>query len=33
MAYLSTQFKKETGMTPSQFKQLKQSNRRLLDSL
>ncbi len=30
-AYLSTQFKKETGMTPSAFKKMKQPNRSNLD--
>ncbi|EOZ95798.1 putative regulatory protein [Indibacter alkaliphilus LW1] len=32
-AYLSTQFKKETGMTPSQFKKMHSPDRRHLDSL
>lgn len=32
-AYLSTQFKKETGMTPSQFKSSHQPGHRNLDSL
>ncbi|NQW36219.1 MAG: helix-turn-helix transcriptional regulator [Flavobacteriales bacterium] len=32
-AYLSSQFKKETGMTPSMFKRLKHPNRQSLDSL
>ncbi|MBL4709114.1 MAG: helix-turn-helix transcriptional regulator [Flavobacteriales bacterium] len=32
-AYLSTQFKKETGMTPSAFKKMKQSNRSNLDTI
>lgn len=32
-AYLSTQFKKETGMTPSEFKKLQSPGHRHLDSL
>lgn len=31
VAYLSSQFKKETGMTPSEFKKNSQENRRTLD--
>jgi len=33
VAHLSTQFKKETGMSPSQFKKLKIPNHQSLDSL
>ncbi|MEQ9289562.1 MAG: AraC family transcriptional regulator [Cyclobacteriaceae bacterium] len=33
VAYLSTQFKNETGMTPTEFKKLKKPDRRSLDSL
>jgi AraC family transcriptional regulator len=33
VAHLSNQFKKITGFTPSQFKKLKEHNRRQLDSL
>jgi AraC-like DNA-binding protein len=33
VAYLSSQFKKETGMTPTQFKQLKKPGHNHLDSL
>jgi len=33
VAYLSSQFKKETGMTPTQFKKQKKPNRNHLDSL
>jgi AraC-like DNA-binding protein len=33
VAHLSTQFKKETGMSPSEFKKLKDSNRNALDSI
>ena len=33
VAYLSTQFKNETGMTPSDFKKMKNPNRRTLDSI
>ena len=33
VAYLSTQFKKETGMTPSEFKKDKKSLRKSLDKL
>ncbi|MGB1268399.1 MAG: helix-turn-helix domain-containing protein [Flavobacteriaceae bacterium] len=33
VAHLSTQFKKETGMSPSQFKKLKNPNLKFLDSL
>jgi AraC-like DNA-binding protein len=33
VAHLSNQFKKETGMTPTQFKKLNNRNRRPLDSL
>lgn len=32
-AHLSSQFKKETGMTPSEFKKLRKPNRQSLDSL
>lgn len=32
-AYLSTQFKKETGMTPSQFKKMPRSTRKNLDAI
>lgn len=32
-AYLSSQFKNTTGMTPSQFKQLKQNTRKALDKV
>lgn len=32
-AYLSTQFKKETGMTPTQFKDMHQPGHRHLDSI
>lgn len=32
VAYLSSQFKKETGMTPSEFKQLKKPGHHSLDS-
>lgn len=32
-AYLSTQFKKETGMTPSAFKKMKEPNHQNLDNL
>lgn len=32
-AYLSTQFKKETGMTPSEFKKLEQYNFQHLDNI
>ncbi len=32
-AHLSSQFKKETGMTPSAFKKLKDPDRKPLDSL
>ncbi len=32
-AYLSSQFKKETGMTPGQFKKLKVQERKPLDSI
>lgn len=32
-AHLSSQFKKETGMTPVQFKKLKDQNRKTLDSI
>jgi AraC family transcriptional regulator len=31
--HLSQQFKKETGLTPSQYKQLKENNRRPLDQV
>jgi len=33
VAHLSAQFKKITGFTPSQFKNLKEHNRKPLDSL
>lgn len=33
VAYLSAQFKKETGMTPSVFRKLKESGRKSLDQL
>lgn len=33
VAHLSSQFKKETGMTPVQFKKLKDQDRRTLDSI
>lgn len=33
VAHLSAQFKKETGMSPSEFKKMKSPNRRALDSL
>ncbi|HPF52695.1 MAG TPA: AraC family transcriptional regulator [Draconibacterium sp.] len=33
VAHLSSQFKKETGMTPGQFKKLKDQNRKTLDSI
>lgn len=33
LAYLSTQFKSVTGMTPSQFKQLRDKQRKSLDNL
>ncbi|MEQ8470349.1 MAG: AraC family transcriptional regulator [Marinoscillum sp.] len=33
VAYLSTQFKNETGMTPTTFKKLKRAGRRSLDSI
>jgi hypothetical protein len=33
VAHLSGQFKKVTGLTPSQFKQLKEHNRRPLDAI
>ena len=33
VAHLSSQFKKETGMTPGQFKKLKDQDRRTLDSI
>ena len=33
VAYLSTQFKKVTGLTPSHFKQLKQKRRSMLDDM
>ena len=33
VAYLSTQFKKVTGLTPSHFKQLKQKRRSMLDNM
>lgn len=33
VAYLSAQFKKETGMTPSEFKNSRLSNRKSLDSI
>lgn len=33
VAYLSNQFKKETGMTPTQFKNLNLRNRKSLDSI
>lgn len=33
VAHLSSQFKKETGMTPGQFKKLKDQNRKPLDSI
>lgn len=33
VAYLSNQFKKETGLTPSFYKKLKQKNRRNLEDL
>lgn len=33
VAYLSTQFKKETGMTPTEFKNSRQPDHRHLDSL
>jgi YesN/AraC family two-component response regulator len=33
VAYLSTQFKKVTGLTPSHFKQLKQKRRFMLDDM
>ena len=33
VAYLSAQFKKETGMTPSEFKKNGQANRRTLDGI
>lgn len=32
-AYLSTQFKKETGITPSQFKKMPRSTRKNLDAI
>jgi len=32
-AYLSSQFKKETGMTPGQYKKLKDKHRNTLDSI
>ena len=32
-AHLSSQFKKETGMTPSEFKKLRRPNRQSLDSI
>ena len=33
VAHLSAQFKKETGMTPSQFKNLKKQDRKSLDAI
>ncbi len=33
VAYLSNQFKKVTGLTPSHFKQIKEDKRKPLDSL
>lgn len=33
VAYLSAQFKKETGMTPSEFKKQRESGRKKLDSI
>lgn len=33
VAYLSSQFKKQTGLTPTFFKNLKQKNRRAIDDL
>tara|TARA_B100001971_G_C18123384_1_gene500665 strand:- start:40 stop:609 length:570 start_codon:yes stop_codon:yes gene_type:complete len=33
VAYLSTQFKNETGMTPTEFKKLKKPGRQSLDSI
>lgn len=33
VAHLSSQFKKETGMTPGQFKKLKDQDRKTLDSI
>ncbi|MFY0625429.1 MAG: helix-turn-helix transcriptional regulator [Reichenbachiella sp.] len=33
VAYLSAQFKKETGLTPTQFKNQKKNNRKSLDTL
>jgi len=33
VAHLSAQFKKETGMSPSEFKKLKDPNHQPLDSL
>ncbi len=33
VAHLSSQFKKETGMTPGQFKKLQEQDRRTLDSI
>lgn len=33
VAYLSSQFKKETGMTPSEFKKLRKPGHRALDSI
>lgn len=33
VAHLSTQFKKNTGFTPSQFKKQKEHNRKMLDDL
>ena len=33
VAHLSSQFKKETGITPGQFKKLKDQNRKTLDSI
>lgn len=33
VAHLSSQFKKETGMTPTQFKNLKKQDRRSLDAI
>jgi len=33
IAHLSAQFKKETGMTPTQFKNLKKQDRKSLDAI
>jgi AraC-like DNA-binding protein len=33
VAYLSNQFKTVTGLTPTQFKQLKDKNRKVIDDL